>query len=129
MSDLFTNNPFANTARQLAQSALKANTLALEGFENIVKLQLKGFESGIKSSVAFMSEAADVADMDDAKTIWPKTVSLVKDSSEQMYATSQEVLGEALKTSEAIGQVLREQFQVANDGFTKAVNKAKKAAA
>ena len=129
MNDLFSNNPFASTARQFAQSALKANTLALEGFENIMKLQLKGFESGIQSSVAFMSEAADVSDMDDAKSIWPKSASLVKDSSEQLYATSQEMMGQALKTSEAIGQVLRDQFQVANDSFTKAATKAKKVAA
>lgn len=128
MNDLFTNNPFASTARQFAQSALKANTLALEGFENILKLQLRGFESGVASSVAFMTEATDVADMDGAKAIWPKGAALAKESSEQLYATSQEVMGEALKTSEAIGQLYREQFQAANDTMTKTAAKARKAA-
>src|SRR5690606_6357060 len=87
MSDLFTNNPFASSARQFAQSALKANTLAFEGFENIVKLQLRNVESGVKSSVAFLAEAAEVSDLEAAKAIWPKGASLVKESSEQLYST------------------------------------------
>ncbi|MCB1568570.1 MAG: phasin family protein [Xanthomonadales bacterium] len=129
MSDLFNSNPFASSARQFAQSALKANSLAFEGFENIVKLQLQTVENSFKSSVAFLTEAADVADLESAKTIWPKGASLVKDSSEQLYATSQQVFGQALKTSEAIGQLYRDQFQAANDSLVKVAAKAKKAAA
>lgn len=129
MTDLFNTNPIASTARQFAQSALKANTLAFEGFERIVQLQLQNVENGFKSSVAFLAEATEVADLDGAKAIWPKGASLVKESSEQLYATSQEVLGQALKTSEAIGQLFRDQFQAANDGFVKTAAKARKAAA
>lgn len=129
MSDMFANNPFASAARQFAQSALKANTLAFQGFERIVNLQLKSAETSVKSSVAFLSEASEVADLDAAKAIWPKGASLVKDSSEQLYSTSQEVLGQALKTSEAIGQIFRSQFQATNDSLTKAAAKATKAAA
>lgn len=128
MSSQFTL-PFASVARQFAQSALKANTLAFEGFERIVSLQLKSAEAGLKSSVAFLTEAADVADLDGAKEIFPKGVALVKTSSEQLYSTSQEVLGQALKTSEAIGQLFRAEFQAANEGLTKAAAKAAKAAA
>ena len=62
-------NPFASVARQFAQSALKANTLAFEGFERIVNLQLKSAESAVTSSVAFLSEASEVADLADAKDI------------------------------------------------------------
>ena len=128
MSNQFTL-PFASVARQFAQSALKANTLAFEGFENILKLQLQNVENNFKSSVAFLTEAAEVADLDGAKAIWPKGASLVKDSSEQLYAASQQVFGQALKTSEAIGQIFRGQFQAANDSLTKAAAKASKAAA
>ena len=128
MSNQFTL-PFASVARQFAQSALKANTLAFEGFENILKLQLQNVENNFKSSVAFLTEAAEVADLDGAKAIWPKGASLVKDSSEQLYAASQQVLGQALKTSEAIGQIFRGQFQAANDSLSKAASKATKAAA
>lgn len=129
MSDLFASNPFASAARQFAQSALKANTLAFQGFENIINLQLKSMETNVKTSVAFLSEASEVTDLEGAKAIWPKSASLVKDSSEQIYSTSQEVLGQALKTSEAIGQIFRSQFQAANDNLTKAASKAAKAAA
>lgn len=87
MSNQFTL-PFASVARQFAQSALKANTLAFEGFERIVSLQLKSAEAGLKSSVAFLSEATDVTDLENAKEIWPKSVALVKNSSEQLYSTA-----------------------------------------
>lgn len=120
-------NPFASLARQFAQSALKANTLAFEGFERIVNLQLKSAESAVTSSVAFLSEASEVNDLADAKDIWPKGVALAKSSSEQIYSTGQEVLGQALKTSEAIAQLYRSQFQAANDSLTRAAAKAAKA--
>lgn len=128
MSTQFTL-PFASVARQFAQSALQANTLAFEGFERIVNLQLKSAEAGLKSSVEFLSEAGDVADLEGAKDIWPKSVALVKNSSEQLYSTSQEVLGQALKTSEAIGKLFRAEFQSASETVTKAASKAAKAAA
>ena len=127
MSEQFAN-PFASVARQFAQSALKANTLAFQGFERIVNLQLKSAESGVKSSVAFLSEASEVTGLEDAKAIWPKGVALVKSSTEQLYSTGQEVLGQALKTSEAIGQLYRSQFQAANDSLTQAASKAAKGA-
>ena len=74
MSDLFANNPFASAARQFAQSALQANTLALQGFERIVNLQLKSAEANVKSSVAFLSEASEVSDLEGAKAaIGPNT--------------------------------------------------------
>lgn len=107
------SNPFASAARQFAQSALQANTLAFQGFERIVSLQLQSAESSLKSSVAFLAEATEVSDVESAKAIWPKGAALVKDSTEKLYSTSQEVLGQTLKTSEAIGQLFRNQFQAA----------------
>ena len=121
-------NPFASVARQFAQSALKANTLAFEGFERIVNLQLKSAESAVTSSVAFLSEASEVADLADAKDIWPKGVALAKSSSEQIYSTGQEVLGQALKTGEAIAHLYRGPFQTANASLTQAAAKAAKGA-
>ena len=54
-------------------------------------------------------------------------MALAKSSSEQIYSTGQEVLGQALKTGEAIAQLYRGQFQAANDSLTKAAAKAAKA--
>lgn len=105
------NIPFASAVRQFAESALQANALAFQGFERIIKVQLASAESSLNSSLAFISEAADVSSLDEAKAIWPKGAALVKDSTEQLYAASQEVLSQTLKTSEAMGRLFREQFQ------------------
>ena len=120
------NSQFVNATKQFADSALKANSLALQNFERAVGVQLKTFESGVTATVAFLGEAAEVRDLDGAKTIWPKGVALVKASSEQFYNAGQEVFGQTLKTSEAIGQLYKSQFDAANDGIVKTAAKAAK---
>jgi hypothetical protein len=120
------NSQFVNATKQFADSALKANSLALQNFERAVGVQLKTFESGVTASVAFFGEAAEVRDMEGVKAIWPKGVALVKTSSEQFYNAGQEVFGQTLKTSEAIGQLYRSQFEAANDGLVKTAAKAAK---
>ena len=67
--------------------------------------------------------------MEAAKAFWPKSVNLVKESTEKFYANGQEVFGVTLKTSEAIGQLAKGQFEAANETFTKQVNVATKKAA
>ena len=120
------NSQFVNATKQFADSALKANSLALQNFERAVGVQLKTFESGVTATVAFFGEAAEVRDLEGAKTIWPKGVALVKASSEQFYNAGQEVFGQTLKTSEAIGQLYKSQFDAANDGIVKTAAKAAK---
>ena len=120
------NSQFVNATKQFADSALKANSLALQNFERAVGVQLKTFESGVTATVAFLGEAAEVRDLEGAKTIWPKGVALVKASSEQFYNAGQEVFGQTLKTSEAIGQLYKSQFDAANDGIVKTAAKAAK---
>lgn len=116
------NSQFVTFTKQFADSALKANTLAMQNFEHAMGVQLKTFESGMTSAVAFMGEAAEVRDLEGMKTIFPKGVQLVKQSSEQFYNAGQEVFGQTLKTSEAIGQLYKAQFDVANDNVRVAVN-------
>lgn len=116
-------NPFAGVSQQLAASALKANSLAFKNFEHVLGLQLKTFESNLNAAVAFFGEASEVRDLDGAKAIWPKGVALVKDSTESLYSTGQEVLGSTLKTSEAIGQLYKAQFEAANDAAVKTATK------
>ena len=120
------NSQFVNATKQFADSALKANSLALQNFERAVGVQLKTFESGVTATVAFLGEAAEVRDLEGAKTIWPKGVALVKASSEQFYNAGQEVFGQTLKTGEAIGQLYKSQFDAANDGIVKTAAKAAK---
>jgi hypothetical protein len=109
------NNPFVNATKQFADSAMKANSLAFQNFERAVGVQLKTFESGVNATVAFFGEASEVRDLEGVKAIWPKGVALVKSSSEQFYNAGQEVFGQTLKTSEAIGQLYKSQLEAAND--------------
>lgn len=118
------SNPFASLSQNFAASTLKANQLAFSNFERVLGLQLKTFQDNLNASVAFFGEASEVRDLDGAKAIWPKGVALVKDSTESLYSTSQEVLGSTLKTSEAIGQIYKSQFEAAGDTVAKTAAKA-----
>jgi phasin family protein len=106
---------------------VKAQSLMMAGFERITELNLKTFEDRLKASVDFWSEAAEIRDLESAKTIWPKSVALAKESAEKIYANSQEVLGVSMKTSEAIGSLAKGSMQSTNDTIVKQVNAAKKA--
>ena len=118
------NSQFVTLTKQFADSALKANSLALQNFEHAVGVQLKTFEAGVTQAVAFLGEAAEVRDIEGMKTIFPKGVQLVKQSGEQFYNAGQEVFGQSLKTGEAIGQLYKAQFDAANDNVRGAVNAA-----
>ncbi|HSE11904.1 MAG TPA: phasin family protein [Rudaea sp.] len=113
-------------SKTLADTMFKANSLAVEGFERITSLQLKTLENRLAATVEFWSEAAEVRDFDGLKTIWPKGVSLAKETTEKLYANGQEVFSLAVKTSEALGQLAKGSIENANDTFTKQVNVAKK---
>lgn len=121
------SNPFASLTQNFASTALKANSLAFQNFERVLGLQLKTFQDTLNATVSFIGEASEVRDIEGAKAIWPKGVALVKDSTETLYSTSQEVFGSNLKTSEAIGQIYKSQFEAANDGLVKNAAKAAKA--
>lgn len=111
-------------SKSFADAAFRAHTLAVEGFERVTSLQLKALESRVAATVDFLSEASEVRDFDGLKTIWPKSVNLVKETAEKMYANGQEVFGVTVKTSEALSQLAKGSFEVANDSFKKQVSAA-----
>lgn len=113
--------------KSYADTLVKAQGLALAGFERITELNLKTFEERVKASVDFWSEAAEVRDFEGAKAIWPKGVQLAKENAEKFYANSQEVLGVSLKTSEAIGALAKGSLETTNETIATQVNAAKKA--
>ena len=115
--------------KSYADAFVKAQGLALEGFERITELNLKTFEERVKASVDFWSEAAEVRDLEGVKSIWPKGVQLAKESAEKLYANGQEVFGVSLKTTEAIGSLAKGSFENTSETITKQVNAAKKATA
>src|SRR5882724_6348699 len=122
------NSQVLALSKSFADNALKAHSLAVEGFERITALQLKTLENRVSPTVEFWSEATEVRDLDGLKTIWPKGANLMKETSEKFYANGQEVFSVGLKTSEALGQLAKGSIEAANDNFTKQVNVAKKAA-
>ena len=113
-------------SKTFADTAFKANSIAVEGFERITSLQLKTLENRVAAAVEFWTEAAEVRDFDGFRTIWPKGVNLMKETTEKLYANNQEVLSVAVKTGEALGQLAKGSFENANESFTKQVNGASK---
>ena len=122
MSD-FNNQALALT-KSLTDTTFKAHTLALESLERLTNLQFKAIENRVAATADFFSEAAEVRDFDDVKTIWPKGVNLVKETAEKLYANSQEVFGITVKTSEALSQLAKGSFELATDNIKKQVNAA-----
>jgi phasin family protein len=106
----------------------KAQAVAMEGFERITDLQIKTLEDRVNAAVQFWSEAAEVRDFEGARAFWPKGVQLAKENAEKLYATSQEIFGVTLKTTEAVGALAKGSFENTNETIAKQVNTAKKAA-
>ncbi len=122
------NSQFLSLGKNFADAAMKAQSVALAGFESIAGLQMKAVENHVNASNAFWSEASEVRDFEGAKAIWPKGIQLAKDSAEKMYATNQEVLGMTLQTNEQLGNLIKGSFEATNEAVTKQVNSVKKSA-
>jgi phasin family protein len=119
MTDQFNTKQFVSFGKQISETAFKAHGLVIAGFERSVELQLKHLESHVNAAVAYFTDAVEARDMDSARALLPKTVDLLKDAAEKSYAASQELLGLTVKTTEAIGDVLKTSFEAANDAVTK----------
>ncbi|UXI68745.1 phasin family protein [Tahibacter amnicola] len=122
------NNQVLAFSKSFADAAFKVQGLALQNFEKIADLQLKTFENRANATAAFVSEALEVRDFDGLKAIWPKSVSLAKESAEKVYSTSQEVFGLGIKTSEALGELAKTTFAATNETLQNQANAFKKAA-
>lgn len=121
------NSQFVSAAKQFADSALKANSLALENVERLVGLQIRTVEAQANATAAFLSEAAEVRDFDGAKAIWPKGINLARESAEACYGASQEAFGQTLKTSEAIGALVKGHIDAASAHVAQTAKPAKAA--
>lgn len=121
MIEQFNAKQFVNLGKQWTDTAFKAHGLAIAGFERSIELQLKHLEGRVNATVDYFNEAFEARDVDGARALLPKTVALVKDSMEKNYAASQELMGLTIKTSEAIGDVLKTSFEAANEAVAKPV--------
>ena len=113
-------NQFLSFGKQAMEATFKAQHLALANFEQIAGLHLKTLEDRVGATLSFLGEAAEVRDAETAKTVWPKGIALVKESSEQFYSVGQQAMNASLKASEAMNELVKSQFEAANDGVTKA---------
>ena len=126
------SNPFGNLpnfnafGKQITDATLKANALAFEGIEKSIGLSLKTLEDRFNATVAFVGEASEARDPETFQTLLPKGMQLAKDNAERFFNASQEAFGNAVKTQEAIGQIVRAQFEAAAES-TKPAAKAAKA--
>jgi len=119
------SNQFLALSKQAAETFIKANAIAVEGFEKLMDIQLKTIEDRVKVATDLMGQAGEVKDFEGARASFPKSVNLVKDSAEKFYATSQEVAGVMVKTGEAFGQLFKGTVDAANDSVVKATKAAK----
>jgi len=110
---------FLAMSKQAAENFIKANAIAIESFEKLMDIQLKMIEERVKVTTDLMGQAGEVRDFDAARAALPKSVSMVKDSAEKMYATTQEVAGVMVKTGEALGQLFKGSIDAANDAVAK----------
>jgi hypothetical protein len=107
------NEQFAASTRQFADTATQVNRLALANAEEVFGLQLATFAQNVNAAFAFWGELAEVRDFDGFKTLLPKGVQVARENVERAISTSQEVLGNTLKTNEAIGQIAKGQVETA----------------
>ncbi len=126
MYEQFDSKQFIAFSKQFSDAAFKAQGLAIAGLERVVDVQLKTFENRLNATVEFLTDASEVRDLEAARSLFPKSVQLAKDNAEKMYAVSQELVGISVKTTEAIGDVVRGQYeQVAKTGAATAKKAAK----
>jgi hypothetical protein len=116
-------------AKQFADNAFKAQSLALKGLEQVTELQLKAFEQQARNTADFVAQATEVRDLEALRGLWEKGASLSRDHAEQAVAVSREIIAVTQKTAESLSALAQAQQQAANDAVAAAPAAAKKAAA
>lgn len=115
---------FTQFNKQIADAALKAHAIALEGMERALELQMKAIEEQMSAATSLFNEAVEARNLEAWKTLWPKSAQLVKESAERAFATGQELFGLAIKTGEAFGELAKGQIEAVNGQVKQAAKKA-----
>ncbi len=121
-------NPMMSFNKNFAETMLKMNGLAFETATRAIDVQIKTIENRWNATQAFLAQATEVTNMDDVKALMPKSVSLVKESTEKFVASSQEIFGLSVKTGEAMSAMMKQNFEAANETVVTTVNTVKAAA-
>ena len=116
-------------AKQLADSAFKAQSVALKGLERVAELQIKALERQAESAAEFISGALETRDIDGLRALWEKGAAASRQNAEHAVAVTQEIIAVSQKTAESLSALVQEQQQAANDVVAAPVAAVKKAAA
>jgi hypothetical protein len=111
------NNQWMNLGKRFADTAMRAHGLAVEGFEKSLAVQMKNLEDRVEATVGFVTDATAARDFDTVKALWPKGLSLAKESAEKLVSTSQQVLALTMQTQEQIGSLYASDVQAATESF------------
>ncbi len=112
------NEAFSSYTEQFAAAANRANRLALETAESAFGVQLKTFEKNATATAGFLGEVVEAGN-DGYGELMPKGLQLARDNLERLATASHEVLGLGLKTSEALGELVRSPFSATGSGKTR----------
>lgn len=119
------NEQISSFTQQFAANAARINRLALENAESVFGVQLKTLEKNLNATSAYFNEVAEARDFNAYQNLWSKAVQVARDNTERLTSAGQEVLGLTLKTSEALGELTKRQFETATQQATATVNAAK----
>jgi hypothetical protein len=122
------NHQLLAFTKQFADSAFKAQSMAMKGLETVADLQRKAFERQASASAAFVAEAMEAKDMGSLQGLWGKGASMGRESAEQTVSVSQEIMAITQKVAESMGALVQQQCQAANDAVSAPMATAKKAA-
>lgn len=122
------NNQFSAYTHQFAAAAARVNRLALENAESVFGVQLRTFEKNVDATTSYLGQLADARDLEAYKSLLPQGLQVARANAERVAAAGQEVFGLTLKTSEALGQMAKSQFEAATEQAQATVAKATKAA-
>lgn len=120
------NSQILNLSKQFAASVIKTNTLVADHFEQIVDVQLKGFEQNLNSVAQFVETAAVVKTPEEFRALAPKSVSFIKEAAEKQVALSQALTAITTRTTESLVALAKGQFDVANEQFVQTTKVASK---
>lgn len=115
---------FSNYTHQFAAIATRANRLALENAESVFGLQLKTLETNVTATTEFLGEFAEARNLNNYQTLWPKGLQIARSNLERLASANQEAVGLSLKTSEAIGQLAKQQLESVTEQVKATVAKA-----
>lgn len=111
-------------AKQLADSAFKAQSVALKGLEKVAELQIKALEKQAEAASSFISDAFETRDIDGLRSLWEKATAASRENAERAVAVTQEIIAVTQKTAESLSALAQEQQQAANDAVVAPVKKA-----